>query len=695
MSRPSQGLQPLLGRHADALDYAWLTGDSHERREIEITAELMRRQTGGGVLLDPPSYDQAAEPVSLGQIRHGNRQLGSYGLTHEQLMRHTGVFGSSGSGKSNLVLHALTQLVEQGIPWLLFDYKRSARALLSREHTNPIHVLTTARGLACSLRFNLLSTPPGIPPEDHDRQLAELISAGWTGGDATVSALGSAITSTRRRLHPLTPTLREVRDDCRKTVHTGRAKGWKQTLMRILDDLVDGPLGRVFAHTRESDHLDLLLDHNTVVELDGLSTSDGAFLTSIVVRHTVQHIMHGRPREKLRLVVAVEEAHRLLSHTGRESVLEQSLRESREFGLGFIVVDQTPSQMSHTALANLHTFIAMRLNQQADVQTASRSLLLREDQKQILHSLGVGQAVARSGHWHSAVQVDVPLAEIAKGSVTDTDLEHAFIAGPYAPADDSRSPHETCSARSACGTPARTVRDGIPGVPRAEEGVSPARSLSDMATPDPLPSHPDAESLLKDVITQPLSSVTERYGRLGLSRRRGDGAKKLLLQAGYIRGIELRTPEGVRLLLETTELGQRWADRHRVVRPPINGSLTHEYWCDRIAKRLASHGWAVTRERTVGTGRIDVCAVKDGVTLAVEVETGKSSWAENLTRLAVFPAQHRSVLWLDQATQGRVKAIADDGVDVLLPGQVDSWLASRSTNNSNGGEKTETIRAPI
>ncbi|RNC81906.1 MAG: hypothetical protein ED559_09010 [Phycisphaera sp.] len=199
--------------------------------------------------------------------------------------------------------------------------------------------------------------------------------------------------------------------------------------------------------------------------------------------------------------------------------------------------------------------------------------LLREDQKRILHGLGVDQAVARSGQWPSAVQIDVPETEIDKGSVTDTDLEHAFIAGPYEPTDDSRSPHETCSARSACGTPARTVRDGVPGVPLTERGVSFARPLLGMATSDPLQSHPDAENLLKDILTQPLSSVTERYTRLGFSRRRGDGAKKLLIQAGYIRGIRLRTPEGVSLLLEPTELGPEWARRHRNVRPPVQVSL--------------------------------------------------------------------------------------------------------------------------
>jgi len=241
-------------------------------------------------------------------------------------------------------------------------------------------------------------------------------------------------------------------------------------LMRILNALVEGPLERVIASQRESDHLDFLLSHHTVIELDGLSASDRVFLASIVVRHLVQSMMHTQSREKLSLVVVIEEAHRLLSQSGRESVLEQSLREARELGIGLIVVDQTPSQISHTGLANLHTFVAMRLSQQADVQSASRSLLLREDQKSILHSLGVGQAVVRSGHWPSAVQIDVPEVRISKGSVSDKDLEAMHLAGPYTRGNAGNTD-------PACRPAPQRPHDPFPPIPPYESPHAPAETL--------------------------------------------------------------------------------------------------------------------------------------------------------------------------------------------------------------------------
>ncbi|MCA9272808.1 MAG: ATP-binding protein [Phycisphaerales bacterium] len=671
MNKLTEGLRPLLGEHTETLDYAWLTGDSQERHELEVVAELMRRQAGRGVLLDPPSGDQASGPISLGRIRHGNRVLGGYGLTHSSLMRHTGVFGSSGSGKSNLVLHVLVQLIEQRIPWVLFDYKRSARSLVSRSLPTPVRVLTTARGLASSLRFNILSPPPGVLTEDHDRQLAELISQSFTGGDATVSALVSAIERTRKRLPPLTPTLRDVRDDCRKETGTGRAKAWKQTLMRILDALVEGPLGRVIASRRQSEHLDLLLHHHTVIELDGLSSSDGAFLASVVVRHLVQTMMHTHSREKLRLVCVIEEAHRLLSQSGRESVLEQSLREARELGLGLIVVDQTPSHMSHTALANLHTFVAMRLGQQADVQTAARSLLLREDQRSILHALGVGQAVVRSGHWPSAVQIDVPKVQIQKGSVSDRDLEALHLTGPYARGNAG-------STDPACKAAAHPLEEPIPPIPRPESPHTETESL-----PGPvdriLSVHPDAGMLLRDVIAHPVDGVMTRYRRLGLSRRRGDGAKKTLLGSGLVTAVPLRTPEGSTTLLEPSARALEWASDRGVIRPPVNGSLIHEYWCDRIAKQLDSLGWNVQREVPIADGRLDVLATRESKSLAVEVETGKSNWAKNIERLAFHPSRHKFVLWLEQETIQRARTIAPASVSVGTPTQTLQRLESLRT----------------
>ncbi|MEL6497994.1 MAG: DUF87 domain-containing protein [Planctomycetota bacterium] len=677
MNRPSQGLRPLLGSHADALDHAWLTGNERERRELEVASELMRRQAGSGVLLDPPSGNQASAAVHLGRIRHGKRQLGTYGLSYHALNRHVGVFGSSGSGKSNLVLHMLRQLIEHQIHWVLFDYKRSARALASLELPTPVHILTTARGLASSLRFNLLSPPPGVPSDDHDRQLAELVSSTWTGGDATITVLIDALRRARKNLDPLTPTLREVRDECRAMSSTGRQKGWLQTALRILDDLCDGPLGRVLASTRNADHLGLLLKHHTVIELDGLSASDGAFLASCVVRHLTQSMMHDRSRENLRFVAVIEEAHRLLRERGRESVLEQSLREARELGMGLIVVDQTSSQMSHTALANLHSVVAMRLGQQSDVQTAARSLLLREDQKRILHELGVGQAVVRSGHWHSAVQIDVPELRLDKGSVSDRDIEGMFVTSPFA--------SSTVSARSAHGTPPRPPRGDVPGVPRGERAERGKRAPLGRATTDPLSGHPDAELLLKDVLVHPLSPVTDRYRRRGLSRRRGNGAKRLLVATGYIKPIELRTPEGACLLLDTTSLSHSWARRRGIERPPISGSLVHEYWCDRVARTLASTGWSVEREAPALGGRIDVLAIRAGERLAVEVETGKSSWSANLDRLAAAEVNHRAVLWLNPATIDKARSIASETIRVETPAGLLAWI-----NSINGGENHDT-----
>ena len=63
--------------------------------------------------------------------------------------------------------------------------------------------------------------------------------------------------------------------------------------------------------------------------------------------------LHSTDREKLKLVIFIEEAHHVLhkrDRTARESVLEMLFRQCRELGIGIIVLDQHPHLLSAAAL---------------------------------------------------------------------------------------------------------------------------------------------------------------------------------------------------------------------------------------------------------------------------------------------------------------------------------------------------------
>ena len=78
------------------------------------------------------------------------------------------------------------------------------------------------------------------------------------------------------------------------------------------------------------------------------------------------------PQEKLTNMIVLEEAHNLLlkkASDSAESVLETSVRMVRQYGLGYVFVDQSASLLSRVAFANSYTTIALSQKHRSDVQT--------------------------------------------------------------------------------------------------------------------------------------------------------------------------------------------------------------------------------------------------------------------------------------------------------------------------------------
>ena len=71
-------------------------------------------------------------------------------------------------------------------------------------------------------------------------------------------------------------------------------------------------------------------------------------------------------------MIVLEEAHNLLlkkASDSAESVLETSVRMVRQYGLGYVFVDQSASLLSRVAFANSYTTIALSQKHRSDVQT--------------------------------------------------------------------------------------------------------------------------------------------------------------------------------------------------------------------------------------------------------------------------------------------------------------------------------------
>ncbi|MBU0579636.1 MAG: ATP-binding protein, partial [Candidatus Margulisbacteria bacterium] len=102
------------------------------------------------------------------------------------------------------------------------------------------------------------------------------------------------------------------------------------------------------------------------------------------------------------LLMVYEEAHSYLPRSERSSYIygyarkavEKIYKEGRKFGIGAMVVTQRPSEISETILAQVGTFIALRLTNSSDKNNVQSSAPNNMNSLiELLPSLRIGEAI--------------------------------------------------------------------------------------------------------------------------------------------------------------------------------------------------------------------------------------------------------------------------------------------------------------
>lgn len=622
-------LKPQFGEKMDRLWVAYSLGNRKEREEIvEIlrmldAAHLRKTPDDKTINLPPPPPEVSKGKFHLGTVIYNGQPLHEFSLPDTTAIRgHIGIFGRTGGGKSNLIFHLLEALGKEGVPSWVFDWKREGRALLSRNAPGrkPV-VFTVGRPLA-PFQFNPLFPPPGSEEEIqsfHER-LIDVIARAFFVGAGVKSLL-------RKGLAAITAKWRENPDENpldfkvllhwvlnhrpQQAVRGKRSADWTESTIRVLESLSLGRFGQGL-NTQEGIDLSALMARDVVFELDALADDQKAFIIESLLLWLRQYLLsrsEDADKDRLKLVLVIEEAHHVLK-TGREeslseSVLEVTLRETRSLGMGLVLVDQTPSLINQVAFSNTFTSIFFSLKGRQDIRAAAGALLLSRDQEESLGRLPVGTAIVKlQDRWFDPFLIQVPHVPDKDLPVRDEEVRSHYqaIRGDFkrlaAPSGSFRAPLED----------------------------------SDAITPAPIPER-DTESLttqdvelLKGILADPLVGISQRYKRMGVSTRHGNESKERLLKSGFIRVADVTTPTGRLKLLELTLQGEHYLrDRHLLATPVPRNGAAHRYWKNRIADHFRRLGYQVTIEKVVVNGkRVDVEAVKGDERIAIEVETGQS-----------------------------------------------------------------------
>jgi energy-coupling factor transporter ATP-binding protein EcfA2 len=654
-----RSLKPVLGKKVDRLWSAYLAeSEPAGKSDIEQALELLAAKHLGQDYepdrspFPPPAKNFAKTgDIEVGMISYANRQMYPFFLKSLRLKEHILIAGRSGSGKTNLTFVLMQGIMARGIKVLALDWKRGYRDLMSLYPE--LRVYTIGRNIS-PFRFNPLIPPQGCEPHLWIKLIVDVIASAYLGGEGVISLLVAGLdhlyseAGVFDQQRTYWPTILDLLAWLRNTKLKGRAALWQASAERILLAMTYGEFGAVL-NTQDNSHVAELLEHNVILELDGLSgSSDKTMFSEALTLYLYRYRLAQGPQDKLTNIIILEEAHNLLlkkSTESKESILETSIRMVRQYGLGYVFVDQSASLLSKVAFANSYATIALNQKLRSDVQAIASAMNLEDEQKQALNTLPVGTAVVRLADEHpEPFLVRIPLCSVREGSVSDKAVKEQMAC--Y---HSDTSPNRTGDSSERVITPIspsdknNEIKDKKgknnthPPTPEESQDKESRFHLSCDSKIQSSTKTLSREEIrfLADIVARPLSTTVSRYHGLRLSRRRGNAVRQALSSAGIIERVTIATRSGQVVLYQLTELGRTVCKSNGIDPGPRNReSLEHRYWIQRTARFFEKKGYDVSCEHPVkGNGAVDVLAERPGEKVAVEVETGKSNIKANLNKV--------------------------------------------------------------
>ena len=624
-------LKPIIGDKAEQLRRIYLLEGYKGKDAVAelINSQRIKHLNEDEILLPPPKDTTGDYPI--GEVIYNGKKHSSFSLKKNDLTRHIAIFGTTGSGKTNTCFFLIANLIRDNIPFIIADFKQNYRDLIATPTGKDIKVYTVGKEIS-PFCFNPLIPPKGTNPKIYINKLIDVINHSHFVSYGVDHLLQTAIDQTYEECGfysgqiTKTPTFRDVLEKIKRLPARGRESLWQASAMRTLQDLSFGPVGDVF-NTEEIPDIPSLLNQQIILELDALPQTTKTFLVeSLLLQIYLYRINEGNRDEKLKHMLILEEAHHLLlqKQGNEETITDIFLREIRETGQGVCILDQSPTQITTTALSNVNTLIAMQLRHKDDIYQITKAHLLKEPD--YFGKLRVGQAIVKTQE-PDPFLIQIPHANVKKGTITNQKIREHMGTPPPPPTPQIVPKPQT-----------------TPTIQKAESpGFSGDSTQNTLQSTEPSENKPlrktdkyteDEAEFLKDTAKHPLSGVSTRYKRLNWSVEKGNDVKNKLIDNNTLKPVRIPTKTGKLLLLEPTQQGKEIL-KDLGIKPSNNrhGGVEHEYWRMKTANHYKEQGYKIQYEYPLSNGKtVDLVAEKDGKKIAIEIETGKSNAEENIRK---------------------------------------------------------------
>jgi len=318
-------------------------------------------------------------------------------------------------------------------------------------------------------------------------------------------------------------------------------------------------------------------------------------------------------------------------------LMESFLRQVRELGIGCILIDQEPSSLSRTVIANTNTQFTFKLNEQRDVNTAGSYSLISDKAKAVFGLISIGMAVVRIHRHPSPFLVRVSKVLERKGMVSDEDVKKHMqkfkgTTKNYSQIDLKKS------------EPSLLI------LPTPKEVENKENDLLD-----------DAHFLLTSILEHPLWLTSERYREMDVGAKKGTLLIRKLIDSRLIKAVSFRTSYAKIVLYDLTDKAKvLLMDKGKCV-DKFPKSLLHEFGVNMIVQFYKKQRLTVHREVQCEGGYIDVVIYGEDKKLLIEFETGKSDILKNIRKCLSFDSESKViVVGMNSAVKKKIEKIIQD-----------------------------------
>jgi len=409
--------------------------------ELSLMVGLPREEVPGVRLtptadfgLNPP----ASTGFSLGQVMYRGEVLPDrLYISAKSLNKHTFITGITGAGKTNTCLALLRTAYEgEKAPFLVIEPAKTEYRVLLADPVmgRELQIFTLGDETTSPFRLNPFQFARGYPLLTHIDLLKAVFNASFPMYASMPYILEEAVLdvytdrgwdlarSTNRYVDATkddyTNYLPNMEDLYRQIDVVVEKKKYGQQLSqdisaalkaRIKSLLVAGK--GAMLNTRSSFPLELLFNKPTVMELKNVGDdAEKAFLMALLLINLYEYCETARQYGgKLQHITLIEESHRLLKNIPPSVSAESAnprgkavemfgdiLAEIREYGEGFVIVDQVPAKLAPDVLKNTNLKILHRIVAEDDRESVGNAMNLTQEQKEQVVRLRVGQAVVHN-----------------------------------------------------------------------------------------------------------------------------------------------------------------------------------------------------------------------------------------------------------------------------------------------------------